>query len=181
MDCSAAVRLPCDLPCPIAANSPGSEHEALMPQTDLEGMTDLTLPARSDSVCCSVSRRRGMQAMAAAHWQAVQAAEAAAGVPVTQPDNRHSSAVGALVVRGLSHLPMWCPHLVDSAYLALIHQKLSCMPVVSRRASSRSLGFSPVSAGAGWLALLAPGEQQPAAGCPIGKQQPAREVLRVCE
>ena len=85
-----------------------------------------------------------MQAMAAAHWQAVQAAEDAAGGPVTQPGNCHSITVGSLVVRGLSHLPRWCPHLVESAYLELIHQKLSCMPVVSRQSSSGSLGSTLV-------------------------------------
>jgi hypothetical protein len=87
-----------------------------------------------------------MQALAAAHWQAVQAAEHAAGAALVQAADYLSIYIGHAVVSGLAGPPIWCPQLVDSTLLALIHQKLSFMTAGEMASRRHSLWLACVGA-----------------------------------
>ena len=77
-----------------------------------------------------------MQGLAAAHWEAAQAAESAAGRALVQPGDSLSVRAAREGVFALAHLPMWCPQLATPPFLALAHQKLSCQLMVSGQAAA---------------------------------------------
>ena len=78
----------------------------------------------ADLCDCSAAELR-MQALAAAHWHAVQAAESAAGGAGLQPcSGIHCSTIALL--------PRKCPQLVDSSFMALLRQRIASLPTVSR-------------------------------------------------
>ena len=108
--------------------------------------------------CCSGGSRY-LQALAAAHWQAVQAAEDTSGGSLSQEgSSRLTEACGKGVI-ALAYLPSWCPQVVDSAYLALVRLKLSCQAAVSRLLASNSHVAELCSPRHIWM------DRRPADGC----------------
>ena len=65
-----------------------------------------------------------MQALAAAHWCAVQAAEDTAGPAGRQPWSATKCCT-------LAQLSLWCPPLGVSAFMATLCQKIARLPTVS--------------------------------------------------
>ena len=74
--------------------------------------------------CSAVDLR--MQALAAAHWQAVQAAEAAVGRSSGPLPSSNVVKCDTLIL-----LPGRCPELVDSAFMAMFLQRIAGLPTVS--------------------------------------------------
>jgi hypothetical protein len=95
--------------------------KGLPPEKSVPPVPDgLYLPCPPD---CSAAGLR-MQALAAAHWQAIQAAECAAGAAGVQPCSINCCSTAVL-------LPSLCPQLVVSSLMALLRQRIDSLPMVS--------------------------------------------------
>ena len=111
--CQVGTQMPCSAREPLIA------HRGSARCANLAGCTVFCCPCT-----CSAADLR-MQALAAAHWCAMQAAESAAGGAGLQPCSINRCSI-------IVQLPSMCPQLVDSSFMALLRQKVASLPMVSQ-------------------------------------------------